>query len=218
MLAAGLLVAGNVGTASAHLVSDYPALGWKYTVLSRVFYQAPTKWPATYNARTQDAMATWTNLSGSSLSFSLGPVATTDSWSCGTAWDLVTTDATLASGVLARTTQCSTQNNTARIRLNPDYTWYTGSATPNPSSQQDLQGVLTHELGHAHQAWGVCTDGLTNDPCRGMHYDSTYNAALCDSTNPQGYHTMCSSALAGTNGYRWRPLESHDIDLVEAMY
>jgi hypothetical protein len=206
-------------TSLAHSVVDYPAQGWKYSpsLRNRIYFQAPTIWPNGYNARTVDAMTRWNNLGGSGLTFSLAGDAASDSWSCGTSWDhLMTAD--LMSGTLASTAQCEDENSTARIRVNTDYSWYTGSSTPNPANQRDLQGVLTHELGHAHQAWGSCTDGSDDDPCHGMHFDSTYNGAICDSLDFQGYHTMCQFALGGTNGYRWRSTETHDEDVVEDMY
>lgn len=162
-------------------------------------------------------MARWTNLSGSSLSFSLAGDASQNGWSCGTAWDHLTT-ANLASGVAGDATLCSATNSTTRIRLNTDFTWYTGSSTPNPSNQYDVQATMTHELGHAHQAWAACTDGGARDPCRGAHYDSTYNGAICNSSDPQTYHTMCAVGLPGNDKWRFRSTETHDEDLVEGMY
>lgn len=58
-----------------HSVSQYPNFGWKYTILNRRFYQAPTDWPNTYNGRAGDAMQRWTGLTGSNLSFDLMPDA-----------------------------------------------------------------------------------------------------------------------------------------------
>lgn len=209
----------SAAPAAAHSVNDYPTdAGWQYTILSRVFYQAPNDWPNGYNNRTEDAMATWTNLTGSSLSFSLAGNASTDSWSCGTNWDLVTT-ADLASGTYGAALLCPATNSTTRIRVNTDYTWYTGDTTPNhPNNQPDLQGTMTHELGHAHQAWEVCTNGSSSDPCPGKHFDPSNNALVCDESDLPNYHTMCSPAPDTGETWRRRSLETHDEDLVEAMY
>ena len=153
LLATIVLFAGS-SVASAHSVNDYPSAGWQYTILSRVYYQAPNDWPNGYNNRTEDAMAKWTNVSGSAISFSLAGNAASDSWSCGTGWDLVTT-ANLASGTLGSATLCPATNSTVRIRVNTDYTWYTGSTTPNPNNQPDLQATMTHELGHPTRPGGT---------------------------------------------------------------
>lgn len=46
LLAGLILVTGPVAPARAHSIDDYPtSAGWKYTILSRVFYQAPDNWP-----------------------------------------------------------------------------------------------------------------------------------------------------------------------------
>lgn len=219
LLAACFSVAtGATPAAFAHSVDDYPtSAGWKYTILSRVFYQAPNNWPNTYNPRTRDAMERWTDLTGSNLSFSLAGDASTDTWSCGTAWDLVTT-ADLLFGTYGATSLCSATNSTTRIRVNTDYSWYTGSMTPNPGNQPDLQGTMTHEFGHAHQAWAICTNGASEDPCPGAHFDPTYNGMICDSSDLMTYHTMCSPAPVTGETWRRRSLETHDEDLVVAMY
>lgn len=220
LLLVTIFTVGTVQSASAHLVADYPTpYGWKYTILSRVFKQAPTAWPDAYNARATAAMATWTNLPGSALSFSLGANASTDAWACGTAWDLLTT-APLPLGVLGAIDVCSTPNSTTRILMSSNVAYYTGASTPNPPNNPDLQASVTHELGHAHQAWGHCTDGTPGDvdPCQGNHYDSTFNAAICNASTPAQYSTMCTPALSGSNSWRRRSLETHDIDLVENMY
>ncbi len=53
------LLAASPWAASAHSVNDYPTLaGWKYSILTRIFYTHPTHWPSSFNARTDDAMAT----------------------------------------------------------------------------------------------------------------------------------------------------------------
>jgi hypothetical protein len=217
LLAAAVLFTGS-SIASAHSVNNYPtSAGWKYTILNRVFYQAPNNWPNAYNNRAEDAMTKWTNVSGSAISFSLAGNASTDSWSCGTDWDLVTT-ANFTSGACGSATLCNATNSTVRIRINTDYTWYTGSTTPNPNNQPDLQATITHELGHAHQAWAECTNGASNDPCPGHHYDPSNNGLICDSSELTNYHTMCSPAPSTGETWRRRSLETHDEDLVQAMY
>lgn len=209
----------------AHSVNDYPGNGWKYTSsnLTRTFLQAPNNWPNAYNARTSDAMATWTNLSGSQLSQILSGDASSDSWSCASSSHNLVTTASIAGSTIAQTTTCIAQNSPVRIRLDTNETWYTAASTPNPANQRDLQAVMTHELGHAHQAWLVCTDGGTSDPCEGKHFDPTNNGAICDAQDLPNFHTMCGGAsgnppLGGSEQWRARSIETHDRDLVEAMY
>lgn len=78
---------------------------------------------------------------------------------------------------------------------------------------------MVHELGHAHQAWHACTVGPSHeqDPCDGGHYDSSFNAPLCNASTPAQYHSMCPS-VATAESWRWRNLEDHDRDLAENMY
>jgi len=210
----GFMVAATVG-ASAHSIGDYPSNGWQYTILNRVFYTAPNNWQTSFNARTDAAMATWTGLSGSNLSQQRGGVAASDSWACGAAYDLLAYES-IPSGALASTTVCTPVNSTVRIRMKTGVSWYTGSSTPNSSGTYDFQGFMTHELGHAHQAWMFCTSG-SSEPCPGGHYDTTYNLPLCDTSTPAQIHTMCRS-VSTTNSWRWRSLETHDRDLVEGAY
>jgi hypothetical protein len=102
--------------------------------------------------------------------------------------------------------------------MDSDVGWYTGTQSPQPGNLWDFWGVMTHELGHAHQAWIACTDGGTGDPCDGAHYDTTNNLAICDlSGAPASFHTMCVSSGIG-NSWRLRTLEAHDRDLVESAY
>lgn len=216
VLLAGLLLMTNLPMAGAHSVTDYPAYGWQYSITSRVFYQAPNNWPNGYNARTEDAMTKWNNVTSSNLSFSLAGNASSDSWGCGTDWDLVTT-ANL-SGTYGDATLCPATNSTTRIRVNTDYSWYTGSSTPNPNNQPDLQATMTHELGHTHQAWHLCTSGGPDDPCPGHHFDPSNNGLICDSGDLPNYATMCSPAPSTGEMWRLRSLETHDKDLVQAMY
>jgi hypothetical protein len=128
--------------------------------------------------------------------------------------------ASLMPGLRGAALVCPSLNSTVRITLSTAYNWYTGASTPNPSPQVDVQAIVTHELGHAHQAWTHCTDGDADDkdPCHGNHYDPTYNGAICDLSTPANYSTMCYLVLSGTNNWRWRNLETHDVDLVESMY
>jgi hypothetical protein len=149
------------------------------------------------------------------LSQQRGGQAASNTWVCGTSYDLLIREAP-SGGAAASTTVCGAVNSTVRIRVNPSYTWYTGSSTPNPSGTTDLQGLITHELGHAHQAWIVCTSG-TAEPCPGGHYDTTFNFPLCDTSTPAQLHTMCRS-VSMANSWRIRSLETHDRDLVEAAY
>ncbi len=219
LLASGFLVGLVVGSAlsaSAHMINEYPSgNGWKYTILNRVFRTAPNLWQTSYNTRVDAAMATWTALAGSSLSQQRGSQAASDTWMCGTAYDFLVSE-TPPNGSLASTTLCVAANSTVRIRVNPSATWYTGSTTPNPAGTYDLQGLLSHELGHAHQAWQVCTMG-TMEPCPGGHYDTTNNFPLCDTSTPAQLHTMCRS-ISQANSWRWRSLETHDRDLAEFAY
>ena len=145
--------------------------------------------------------------------------AGSDSWGCGTAYDFLDlAPIDLTGKILATTTVCSATDSTVHIRFDSAETWYTGSSTPNPVGQPDAQGLVMQELGHAHQAWAKCTDGASKDPCQGYHYDSTFNASLCDTSNLQAYSTMCSVTPGSGQEWRWRSLETHDIDLVENMY
>lgn len=201
--------------ASAHSVSDYPSHGWQYTILNRVFYTAPNNWQSSFNARTDAAMATWTGLTGSNLSQQRGGQAASDSWVCGTSYDFLSYTA-IPSGALAQTEVCITVNSTVRVTMSNATSWYTGSSTPNPSGTYDFQGLITHELGHAHQAWMFCTSGSA-EPCPGGHYDTTYNSALCDTSTPAQLHTMCRT-VSQANSWRERTVETHDRDLVEAAY
>jgi hypothetical protein len=169
LIGGSAFIAGRA--ASAHSVDDYPANGWQYTILSRVYYQAPNNWPNGLNARTNDAMASWNALSGSALHLDLSGNAPSDSWSCGTSYDFVT-QLQLMNGGVAATSTCVTATSTVRIALDPDVSFHTGKPTPNPANQEDLQAVMTHELGHAHQAWIVCTNGGNGDPCPGAHFDA----------------------------------------------
>lgn len=214
-----LMILGQTSTATAHSVSDYPSFGWQYTILNRVFYKAPNAWPDRFTNPTSAMMDDWNAIGSMNLVRSLAGDASTGSWSCGTSFDLVRTDNTMPAGVYMSTTVCSATNSTTRIRVNTgDFDWYTDSSTPNPSGQADLRGVMKHELGHALQAWVFCTNNPDNDdPCPGAHYDPTYNAALCDTSDWPGYHTMCSS-VQESQTWRWRTLETHDIDLPQAMY
>lgn len=207
----------NPISASGHSVTDYPSFGWKYTVLSRVFYTHPTKWPSTFNTRTDAAMAAWNALAGSNLGISRGGTAPSNSWACGSSYDVLTR---LSLGnAYAATSVCSPANSTTRIAVNNGtYTYYTGTSTPNPSTQVDLQGIISQEFGHAQQAWNFCTDGGSGDPCAGEHYDTTYNAAICDIVNaPALYSTMCAT-ISIAESWRERTLEVHDVDLIEALY
>lgn len=88
---AGFAMANAVGV-SAHSISDYPANGWQYTILSRVFYTAPNNWQSSFNARTDDAMGTWTGLTGSNLAQQRGGQAASDSWACGASYDFLTNE------------------------------------------------------------------------------------------------------------------------------
>jgi len=116
------------------------------------------------------------------------------------------------------TTTCWAVNSTARILVDPTPNWWTDSSTPNPVAREDFQGAITHELGHALQAWGRCTDGDSQDPCHGMHYDTQYNGLICDSSAYATYSTMCQLAPYGDDYWRIRSLEEHDKDLVQGMY
>lgn len=216
LFSVGVLL-GLTSSSQAHNVADYPANGWKYTILSRVFYQSPNSWPNSYNARTTDAMDKWNAVSSMSLTRSLAGDATSDSWSCGTSYDFLK-EVSLGGGAqIADTLVCPAANSTVRIRVNSDYTFYTGSSTPNPNSQEDLQGIMTAELGHAVQAWGACTNGDPADPCPGGHYDPINNGLICDMTDLTSYSTMCNG-IATQYTWRWRSLEMHDMDLPQAMY
>jgi hypothetical protein len=222
-LAALAFVTGAIMTlpfgARAHNISDYPGDGgWKYTILNRIFYTHPTQWPSSFNNRTDDAMAKWTSLTGSGLSQQRNGTAPTGNWSCGAAFDMLRY-AFLSGPALGATLLCTPVNSTVRITMDTAANWYTGSSTPDPSNQPDFQGLITHELGHAHQAWAVCTnDPDATDPCPGNHYDTTHNGAICDQSGmPAQYSTMCTS-VSTTNSWRWRSLETHDQDLVESAY
>lgn len=214
-----LCLFGGMGTrVSAHQVAQYPtSAGWKYTVLNRVFYQAPTDWPNAYNARTQDAMATWTDLNHAEISFLLGGDAPDNNWSCGTSYDFLKETDVPAPGKMS-TTVCNAFNSTTRIKVDPVGGWYTGVSTPEPIFDNDFQGFITHEFGHALQAWDHCTDGNVNDtdPCEGAHYDTTYNGLICDGYRPAISSTMCQSAAEPSS--QDRSLEEHDRDLVNDMY
>jgi len=211
---AGFVAAASVG-ASAHSVNDYPSNGWKYTITTRTFRTAPNDWQSTFNARTDAAMATWTALGGSNLVQQRGGVATSDNWVCGTGYDFLRY-AAIPSGSAGQTQVCQAVNSTVQITMKNPANWYTGSSTPNPANTTDFQGIIAHELGHAHQAWMFCTSG-SGEPCPGGHYDTTYNLPLCDTGTPAQLHTMCRSVTAA-NSWRQRSLETHDVDLVEAMY
>lgn len=210
----GFVIAGAVG-ASAHSISDYPSNGWQYTILNRVFYTAPNNWNSSFNRGTDAGMARWTGLAGSNLSQQRNGTAPSNSWACGTAYDFITRES-IPSGALASTTVCMPVNSTVRIRISTGVSWHTGSSTPNPSGTYDFEGFVTHELGHAHQAWMFCTSG-SGEPCPGGHYDTTHNFPLCDTSTPAQLHTMCRS-VSSANSWRWRSLEAHDRDLVEAAY
>lgn len=213
------LIVGLSSSAHAHNVADYPAYGWKYTILSRVFYQSPSGWPNTYNARTTDAMQSWNNVSSMSLTRSLAGNAPSDTWMCGASFDFLKTATALAHNVVARTTACPTTNSTVRIQLNTaDYDFYNGSVTPNPAGTQDLQGNMTHELGHGLQAWGFCTDGSPQDPCAGAEYDPIFNFAICNPSDMPSFSTMCIGGIDDFKTWRLRSLETHDTDLPQAMY
>lgn len=218
LLVAGLLVS-QAAVAGAHSVADYPAYGWKYTILTRVFYQAPNAWPDRFNAPTSAMMDDWNAIGSMNLVRSLAGNASTGTWSCGTSFDLVRTDNNMPAGIGMTTTLCNDLNSTVRIRVNTgDYTWYTGSSTPNPQGEADFRGSIKHELGHALQAWGVCTSFPTDvDPCPGGHFDPANDPARCDLSDMLSYHTMCYS-IPEASTWRQRTLETHDIDLAQAMY
>lgn len=211
---AGFVTASSLG-ASAHSISAYPSNGWQYTILNRVFYTAPNWWQSSFNARTDAAMATWTGLAGSNLSQQRAGSAAFDTWVCGASYDFLVWGG-IPSGSLAQTQVCLPVNSTVKITMKTDVSWYTGSSTPNPAGTYDFQGFITHELGHAHQAWMFCTSG-SGEPCQGGHYDTTWNPVECNTSTPAQLHTMCRS-VSPTNSWRWRSLEAHDRDLVEAAY
>jgi len=216
-----MLLLLGMAPAFAHNVSDYPANGWQYSpsLYTRNFYTAPVSWPTDWNARADDAMATWTAVAGDGLVFNRAGVAGQDAgWVCGDSYDFLN-DAETQNGVLAATTLCPDSNSTVRMRFNvEDYDWYHGASTPNTSTLWDMQGVMTHELGHVHQAWAVCTSGGPFDPCPGNHYDSTYNGAICDSSDLANSSTMCQDLFTIAASWRERTLETHDEDLAAGMY
>jgi hypothetical protein len=220
----GFLVAAPLLVASAHQPSDYPGVGgWKYTYLNRVFYQSPTTWPNSYNARTNDAMAHWNNVSGSALTFDLAGNAASNGWNCDTDHDL------LKSGDLdglayAETGTCEASQTPVRITVNSvnGFYFFTGADPDNmPSGYVDLEGVLTHEFGHALRGWGQCQHpddpDEDVDPCHGSHYDSQINGLICDQSDWQAYATMCWG-IPKNETWRNRSLEAHDRDLVAAKY
>jgi hypothetical protein len=217
------LVLGIMMPAFAHHVSDYPShYGWKYTSgnYNRVFYTAPVSWPDNWNARADDAMAAWTAIPNNALSFSRGGDAAQDAgWVCGSSFDFLTTNL-MDPALLAETTPCAPQNSTVRIKFNTYfYDWYHGASTPNTSTLWDVQGVLTHELGHANQAWSVCSDDDPGgDPCPGAHYDTSFNSAICDLSDQGHSSTMCYNGFDRQFSWYMRSLEPHDKDLPAEMY
>jgi|tagenome__1003787_1003787.scaffolds.fasta_scaffold20954095_4 hypothetical protein len=217
-----LMVVGAV-PASAHSPSDYP-YAWSYTILNRVFYiKNPAGWPGTtWNNRFQDAMAHWNNVTGVGLNFSLAGNAQSGDDACGPR-DLVTYGAVDGQGTfVAVTVWCSSMNSTVKIVIDTaDNPYDSGAATPNDPTMWDLEGVMTHELGHATRGWLKCVapdQDQTRDPCAGMHFDPQHNGAICDTSDPQNYSTMCYQFISKAGSWRSRTLETHDVDTFQNAY
>ena len=221
LMTLGLLLE-TTGLALAHTPSDYP-YAWTYSITSRVFYYKsgyPTGWP---RDRFVDAMAKWNNVSGASLTFSVGGAAQSSDSVCGPRDIINENPIDQAGHNLALTYFCSTPNSTVLIVIDEDDNFDNGAATPNDSSKWDLQGTLTHELGHATRGWMLCTppdQPLDPDPCHGQHYDDVTNGQICDIGDAQNFSTMCYAdpPLPKVNSWRRRSLETHDEDIFAAAY
>jgi hypothetical protein len=85
-----------------------------------------------------------------------------------------------------------------QIGVSTRHPWWASSSTAVPSREYDLQGVLTHEFGHA-TGWYWHWD----DP---KHVGGPGRTELCPVDNSR--HTMCAAIWSGTA--IWRTLGSHD--------
>lgn len=217
-----VLVTGSP-TAGAHQPADYP-FAWTYTITNRVFFQGnPNIWPgAAWDARAEDAMGRWNAVSGVPLTFSLGGNADPEDVACGDRDLMEYGDVDGPGGFIGVTIWCSAMNSTVQIVIDSDDNpWYSGAATPNDSNKWDLQGLLTHEFGHATRGWLKCVapdQNKTKDPCSGMHYDSAHNGLICDKADLSNYSTMCDSMPSKVESWRTRSLETHDKDILQNAY
>jgi hypothetical protein len=209
-------------TANAHFPPNYP-FAWTYTILSRVFYKAnPTSWPGgNWNDRVEDAMAHWNSVSGVPLTFSLAGNAQPFDEECG-ARNLVRYGGVDGpGGFYGVTAWCPALNSTVEITIDQaDAPFDAGASTPNASNKWDVEGVFTHEFGHATRGWLKCVapdQEKKKDPCEGMHYDPVHNGQICDSSSWGAYSTMCAS-IPRAESWRLRSLEEHDEDILKSAY
>lgn len=208
--------------ASAHAPSNYP-YAWTYSITSRAFYYKTSYPTGAWRNRFADAMVKWNGVTGASLTFSVGGAAQPSDGTCGPR-DIISNHSIDGPGKnLALTYFCSTQNSTVEIVVDTAESFDAGDAAPNDPSKWDLQGVLTHELGHATRGWMLCIppdDPDDMDPCQGQHYDNQNNLAICDIGSPTTFSTMCYSTatLPKADSWRKRSLEQHDEDIFATAY
>lgn len=208
IIVAGLLMLLGLGTptSSAHNATDFYPTYSRWPKWSHPAWFIRDNFP-TGDARiaVQNSFLTWnaaySGVYGEPQFDFDGPTTAVGDWSnaCTTSFNGVYwRQGTSYSGTwFGKTNTCVTPGYVTRFTLvvNQDQPWYVSSGNP-PSTQWDLQSVVTHEVGHATGWVG--------------HFGPIPSADVCNQSDPSAYMTMCGydPTAKGTN--KMRTLGQHD--------